>query len=680
MRGGSFGGQVVVALALLGDVGERDGLARTRAAHAVALELQLACIARKNACGNGAQTLFELVAGLFHGHARDVGGGRRIRARVIRRCVRVGTEHVDVVHRAFHVLGDHLGEDGVTARAHVGCADGQHVRAVVVEPDGGRSRIDARDAGALHGYGDARSADLAVAHVAYGILGLPVEHFTAMLQAAVKGARVGDLAVVGRHGHALAHDALLAQCNGVHAQRLCQLVYCGLHGKLTLRGAETAVGARGLHVRVDHVGRELVRLQRAGVQGNRLMASESHCGPAMLAIGTGVGERVHVQGADAAVLVGTQANLDLHLVTRRAAGLGLLTREYAQGGTAGLQRDECGIDLGHCGLLRAETAADAWLLHADAALRDAQGMRQDAANVEDDLRGRDHMQTSVAVHLAIRAEGLHHGLVVGLRVIGPFHHDVAVGKHRLDVAAAVVAAGNEVALVVATEVLEHVPVVFGVHQDGVVLGRAEVQNGLEHLVGYLDAFEGFVGGLLVLGGHDGHDVAHIAYVTVDDEAVVRAGLGVGLAGVGKAVAWHILPGIYVNDTRDGLCLRGIDGLHDGVGMGAAQQLYHQRVVHNVLGVDGLAQQQLHRVLFANRLAHGSVLGPIHAGPPLRFCCSGRCECRAAGPRNPSSGRDSRSGTQESRHPWGRGSRAAARWCSSQSPGCRSHTVRRPGRQ
>ena len=290
------------------------------------------------------------------------------------------------------------------------------------------------------------------------------------------------------------------------------------------------------------------------------------------------------------------------------------------------------------------------------------------------------MQASVAVHLAIRAEGLHHGLVVGLRVIGALHHDVAVGKHRLDVATAVIVAGNEVALVVATEVLEHVPVVFGMHQDGVVLGCAEVQNGLEHLVGHLDALEGLVGGLLVFGGHDSHDIAHIAHVAVDDEAVVGTGLGVGLAGVGKTAAGHILPGIHVNDAGDGLCLRGIDGSHDGVGMGAAQQLHHQRVAHDVFGIDGLAQQQLHRVLFANRFAHGLVVGPIHAEPPLHSCCSGRRECRAAVPRNPSSGRGCRSGTQGSRRLWDRDSRAAARWCSSQSPGCRSRTVRRPGRQ
>ena len=55
----------------------------------------------------------------------------------------------------------------------------------------------------------------------------------------------------------------------------------------------------------------------------------------------------------------------------------------------------------------------------------------------DDLRGRDYVQPAIAVQLGERAERLHHGLVVRLRVVGALQHHVAIGQHRLDVAAGV---------------------------------------------------------------------------------------------------------------------------------------------------------------------------------------------------------------------------------------------------
>ena len=109
--------------------------------------------------------------------------------------------------------------------------------------------------------------------------------------------------------------------------------------------------------------------------------------PAVLAVRARVRQRRHVERADAAVVVRAEADLDFHLMTRRTAGLGLFSCEHAHRGAARLHRDERGVHLAHCGLLRTEAAADARLFHANAALRDAQRMGQDAANVEDDLRG-----------------------------------------------------------------------------------------------------------------------------------------------------------------------------------------------------------------------------------------------------------------------------------------------------
>ena len=229
------------------------------------------------------------------------------------------------------------------------------------------------------------------------------------------------------------------------------------------------------------------------------------------------------------------------------------------------------------------------------------------------------MQAPVAVQLSIRAEGLHHGLVEGLRVIGALQDDVAVGEHRLDVAVGVSGRAHKVAFVVSAQVAEHMPVVLGMHERGIVLGGAEVQHGIEHVVGHLDARKGCLGRLLALGRHDSHHIAHIAHMTIDDQAVVGACLRIGLPRVAEALPRHVFPGVDVNHAGNLLRFRRVDIFHDGVGMRASQELHHKRVGRDVLGEHGLAQKELQRVLLADGLADRLVVRPIHESPLPRFC-------------------------------------------------------------
>ena len=273
------------------------------------------------------------------------------------------------------------------------------------------------------------------------------------------------------------------------------------------------------------------------------------------------------------------------------------------------------------------------------------------------------MQAPVAVELGVGAEGLHHCLVVGLGVVGAFHNHIAIGQHGLDVAAFVGRGAHEVARIVAAQIAQHAPVVFGMHEHRVVFGGAEVQNGFEYVVGNLDALERLIGGCFIFGSDDCHHVAYEANVAIDDEAVVGARFGVGLARVRKALVRHVFPREYVNHAGDLFRLRGVDSLDDSIGVRASQQLYHERIAHDIFGIQGLAQQLLHRVFLADRLAHRLVLGSIHGWPLPHACCSGRRGCRAADLHSPSSGTGCRSGTREFPCQTGRGFREAARWYS-----------------
>ena len=93
-------------------------------------------------------------------------------------------------------------------------------------------------------------------------------------------------------------------------------------------------------------------------------------------------------------------------------------------------------------------------------------------------------------------------------MVGALQHHVAIGQHRLDVAAGVGGGAHQVARVVAAQVAQHMPVVLGVHQHGVVLRGAKIQDRLQHVVFNLDARKGGLRRLLVLGRHDCHHVAH----------------------------------------------------------------------------------------------------------------------------------------------------------------------------
>ena len=146
MLGGGLRGKAAVALAFRGDLGQRDRAPRGLVANASALEAQLGRIAAELRGGDGTQALLELRARLLHCHAGDVGGGGCVRTRVVGGRVGVGAEHAHGIHGAFHMLGDHLGQDGVATRAHVGRGDKQHVSPVVVELDSDRAHVDAGDA------------------------------------------------------------------------------------------------------------------------------------------------------------------------------------------------------------------------------------------------------------------------------------------------------------------------------------------------------------------------------------------------------------------------------------------------------------------------------------------------------------------------------------------------------
>ena len=346
------------------------------------------------------------------------------------------------------------------------------------------------------------------------------------------------------------------------------------------------------------------------------MSGQAHGGGAVLPVCPRVGQGVHVQGPDDAILRGPQAHMDLHLVAGGGGDLALLPGVDHLGGAAGLPGDQGGVYLGHHRLLGSEAAADAGLLHVDLGLGDVQGVGQNAPHVEDDLGGGHHMEPAVGVHLRVGAEGLHHGLVAGLGVVHSVHHTGAVGQNLVHVAVGAGLAGAQVAPVVRPHWAQGAPVVLGVDEDGAVQGLIGVQDGLQHLVAHPDQLHGPVHRLLSLSGHDGHRVSHKAHPLVQDQPVIGGGLRVGLPRHGEPLLGHVPVGENSRDAGDLHGGAGVNLLNESVGVGAAQHLDHQAVPGgHVVHIGRLAQQKGHGVLLAHRLAHALVCLPFHVVPP-----------------------------------------------------------------
>ena len=164
------------------------------------------------------------------------------------------------------MLSDHLGKNGVTARAHIGSTNKHHERTVIVQLDGNRTDIDAGNARTLHGHAYTSSAHFAITHFTYWVLCFPIKQFSATLHAAIERAGISNLAIVSRHGHALTHHVLLANGDRIYAQLFSKFVHRGFNSELTLRRAKATICTRRLHIRVHHISGELEGFERPRIQ------------------------------------------------------------------------------------------------------------------------------------------------------------------------------------------------------------------------------------------------------------------------------------------------------------------------------------------------------------------------------------------------------------------------------
>ena len=444
---------------------------------------------------------------------------------------------------------------------------------------------------------------------------LPVDHIPNLDKTAVQCTAGIDSTIIGRHHIALLHGVFQTQLKGIHVQLVGQLIDGRFYRKQALRCTVAAVSTGRHVVRIHHIT-DKAECLRLAVQRDGFVTGKAHRRGAVLTVGTGIGKGVQINALHNAVLGGTQPHMDLHFVTRRGCCLAFHTAENDLGGLFGLPCHKSRIYFANRRLLRAKAAADAGLCHTHHAFGNMQCVCNIAPCMEYDLGGAEHVQASIGVDRAVGAEGLHHSLLAGLGVIYMVDDHIAGCEHCIDIAVSAFVMGAEIALVVGSHRAQTGPVVLRMHQNGVVLGSVIVQHCFQNLIFHLDELEGLVHALFVLTGHDGHHIAHKAHMAVNEQAVTRTGFRIGLARlrVARCILRHILPCEDRFDPGHFFCHSGVDGFDDGIRVRRAQQLYGQAVLRDhIVHIDGLAGDQLHGILFTERLIDG-----IHSAASFCF--------------------------------------------------------------
>ena len=178
-------------------------------------------------------------------------------------------------------------------------------------------------------------------------------------------------------------------------------------------------------VGINHIIGKMVGL-KISIQRNGFMTGKSYRCRSMFAESTCVGQCIHIDSPDPSVFIGSHFYRHFHLMTRSRSDLALFSCKDHLCRFSGLPGDKRRINLCHKGLLRSKTAADPRLAHPYLGLWDPKSRCNDAAYMENDLGGADDIQSAVGIHVGIGTEGLHHRLLIGLRVVSMLNDQITV--------------------------------------------------------------------------------------------------------------------------------------------------------------------------------------------------------------------------------------------------------------
>ena len=148
--------------------------------------------------------------------------------------------------------------------------------------------------------------------------------------------------------------------------------------------------------------------------------------------------------------------------------------------------DKRRVDLAHGGLLGTKAAADAGLADADHTLGNVQGVCQNAAAVENNLRRAEDIQTAVGINGAVGYERLHHILLYGLGMRSLVDNNIAFRQNLINLAILDNLMGAQVALIVGANRAVSLPGILRMHKHRVIQCSTEVKHCVQQLIFYFN--------------------------------------------------------------------------------------------------------------------------------------------------------------------------------------------------
>ena len=245
------------------------------------------------------------------------------------------------------------------------------------------------------------------------------------------------------HLVARSHDVAATKFERLHADGAGDLVDRRFDGKARLRQAIAAKGAGRNGVGID--GKAVDLFVGAAIDPERLVAGVLQHWRAVIAVSAGIGDDPHLHRREGAVALGANLHLHAHRVPGRRADELLFAGEFELHRLAGLEHSKRDDVLDQHFLLGAEAAADALAEHPHSGGIE----REQPANLlpgeKRYLRARAQIEPACLVDPADGAVRLQMRVLHARREIGAFVDDVGLGEAPVDVAAAAVLLGDDVA-------------------------------------------------------------------------------------------------------------------------------------------------------------------------------------------------------------------------------------------
>ena len=118
-------------LCLIGHIFYGNGLFRILFSQQFSFEYNILCITLHHSCSNTLHLFLQLHAGLLYRFAGNISSRRGVGTRIVGRNIGIGAKYSHVIHITFHPFCNHLRQNRVASRSHVGSTNGQIVCAII---------------------------------------------------------------------------------------------------------------------------------------------------------------------------------------------------------------------------------------------------------------------------------------------------------------------------------------------------------------------------------------------------------------------------------------------------------------------------------------------------------------------------------------------------------------------